>query len=939
LHRGSGRTAIVVLAASLVLIMLAPSVEASSHDGRGALGSAAVAVVGVGAAASPCTGPSVPSAYLGTLTVQGGGAFPPGVKNLTVVVTYAYTLNFTPNGGSPIVSCKNGSASAVTGVSGSFSVALPIPTSSCNSASCSTFSGPFAPVSVHVAGGAPAGYFLTTSVQGSTIGLAFVAALAKTALTPSSRVTLSTDAPTLVRATPQSGNGGPSPATVAFAWAIVGAGWTLLNGSGTDTAWIEASDGAAPGGLEVWVNGSYNGTPVVAPAVTLGLAAAATAATSGGVVPTRLDADLPATFTVGGTGAGGYAYSAVIAPGLGAPSVVAPCTTASASGGLVALSCAASVAYAMAGTAQPSAVLSNGYSSASWRFPDVVVATALAASVVPSSAVEYPNVATTVTVSVAAGTGTSPFGRGCVWPGDGRLLCVDGPGPTYAFPLSFGAPGTYVGRASVEDAGGANVSIPWTTDVFDRPSLTNLLAGSNTALVGSSVPISAVVTGGALPLTYWWNASSPAGTLYEGTTESDGSLVLDFVPHIAGLTVITLTVVDALGTVVAKPIPMAVAPGMAVAIAPSGGPPTWTTAAGSPYSVSWAAVDNVGETVTGNGTVVTLQLLPTTGDRAVPVWVNGSGGPVTPDGSGTYALEGADWSHGFLNFTIDIGASGTFVWHVAASLPVTDAPGGDRLLRVTPDRQNVLLSHPTIAFATDRSAATLYRIADRFGDPLDGGYVIVRSVFDGATSYVYPPIRSNASVATVWVNFSAPGPGGGTVYVLSDQDRPLLAPINVPAAAPALSVSPYWLGLAIAGMGLLAVALYARHRRTGRLERSRPAFGPHDPSTEDELKRIAEGRAHVLARADPTHGRTLDELAAGFVGPPPAPEELTEWVASLVAEGSLRTVLGPDGRSRFLRVERAGETETVTVELDDGALQAALDRRNADGPDPPSGPA
>ncbi|HEY6238910.1 MAG TPA: hypothetical protein VIZ68_06990, partial [Thermoplasmata archaeon] len=297
-------------------------------------------------------------------------------------------------------------------------------------------------------------------------------------------------------------------------------------------------------------------------------------------------------------------------------------------------------------------------------------------------------------------------------------------------------------------------------------------------------------------------------------------------------------------------------------------------------------------------------------------------------------LSGPDWIGGFLNFSIDVGASGTFVFRVSAPLPVTEAPGGDRILRVTPDRSHVALSDPIVAQSSPRSSETLYRIADRFGDPMDGGHVVVRSVFDGVASDAYSPVRSNATDATVWVNYSAPGVGGGTVYVLSDAGNALLVPIVVPAAVEPLSVPPYLLLLAAGAAGVLAAAFYLRRRRTERDHAERAAFASDSRASEEELKRLAEGRAYVLARADPEVGRTLDDLAVGFTGPPPEPEELTEWVASLVAEGSLRTVLGPDGRSRFFRVERPGEAPTVRVELDDGALQAALDRQDAEGHSP-----
>ncbi|HEY6237849.1 MAG TPA: hypothetical protein VIZ68_01505, partial [Thermoplasmata archaeon] len=643
MHHGGRPRAYLVPAVGLALVALLLLVPGSSISSRGLAGASNAAAPASIGALSHCGGASVPGAYLGTLTVQGGGSSLPPVKNRTVVLAFTYELNFTPNGGHSIYSCKNGTATTLTGGTGGFSAALSIPSGSCNSVSCSIYTGPFGPLNVSVAGGPPPGYFLSSSVQGSTIGLAFVAALSRVSLDPTSRVTLSADAPTVVRATAHSGNGGPSPAAVSYAWRLVGQGWTLLDGIGSPNVTIEAADGASPGELEVWGNGTFNGTGVAAPPTTLGLAAASTTVTAVDVVPTTLDVGSPATFTVSGTGAGGYAYDAVIVPGLGEPDRVAPCTTALASGGLIALTCAVSLTYSEVGTAQPSGNLTNGYSTDGRFFAALTVSSALAVGVLPSPSVEYSNVVTPVTVSVAGGTGTGPFGPACVWPGDGRLLCQTGPGPTYAFPLSFGAPGTYAGRAAVKDSGGSNVSAYWETEVFARPSLDPLLSPSAHVKAGESLSITSAVSGGALPLTYWWNASSPAGTLYQGTTDSDGSLVLDFLPHASGPTTVTLTVVDALGSVLAEEKRLVVDPGDPVAVVPYGGPAAWSVMAGTPYNVSWAEEDSAGEVVASNETTISLALLPALGGRAVPLWVNTTQGPLAPDASGNFVLSGPDW--------------------------------------------------------------------------------------------------------------------------------------------------------------------------------------------------------------------------------------------------------------------------------------------------------
>ena len=100
---------------------------------------------------------------------------------------------------------------------------------------------------------------------------------------------------------------------------------------------------------------------------------------------------------------------------------------------------------------------------------------------------------------------------------------------------------------------------------------------------------------------------------------------------------------------------------------------------------------------------------------------------------------------------------------------------------------------------------------------------------------------------------------------------------------------------------------------------------PDTVPTEADLKRLADGRAHVLARAHPVEPRSVAELVDGWRGPPPDPAEAAEWVSSLVVEGLLRPVVTDDGVPKFVRLPK--EVPPPKVDLDPSALDAALARR------------
>ena len=325
------------------------------------------------------------------------------------------------------------------------------------------------------------------------------------------------------------------------------------------------------------------------------------------------------------------------------------------------------------------------------------------------------------------------------------------------------------------------------------------------------------------------------------------------------------------------------------------GGPNATAIAGAPVTVELEAVDVLQDRVLGYQGNVEIDLTSSDG----PTWVNASASGPALRSNGLFELYGNSWKYGYLNLTVTVAVSGV----VNLSVLPMGGPTGPAPLRIVvlPDVADERLTHPDTVRSGERQNATLYEIRDRFGNPIPGGWVLVRSIFGGLVTNVSSPIRVETAGSFVWVNFSAPSSGGGVVYVLSQSGEALLPPIAVPAL-PALPAKPVELELAvgaaaatIAALGL-AVALL-RRRRTG----STGADPPNDGAAlEDGLKRLAEGRAHVVEHVPFDTPVDLDRIALGWSGPPPDAAELAEWVGSLVAEGALRASIGP-GRSPDVR--------------------------------------
>ena len=868
----------------------------------------------------------MPSSYAGTLRVVGVAGPVPSIDNQSIRADYYYELNHTQGTGSPTYSCSFASTIATTDSAGDFTANLTLLASGCGGGGCNYYSGPFAPVAFSVTSPTPAGYFVSVTVGSASVAVSWVLALDSVDLEPFGRNTVSESAPVTLTASPLAGDGTPSPATVTFNWTLTGSDWSILGGVGTSQFTI-VSTGTGGAFVTIQVNGTYNGTALTTPVRSATLTPVPTIALSSSVDRSRVDVGSNVTFTIDGNGSGGYSYTATIYPGLSGTVTSAPCVTTFPVLGVVDVSCAVTLAYPSVGTVTASGFLSNGYSNASVSFASITVVPGLGVSIAPSPVLAYVGYSANITATVDTSTGTAPYGPACLFAGDGLITCITDGGPTWSFHHTYLATGPFDARITLADNAGANRSTAFAVGIVPTPILTQPIVDHSPIQGGTVAGVVASLAGGALPATFWWNDSLPASTVATGVIASDGPVTLNYTSSAAGVHHLNLTVVDRLGTRVAGQVTLVITPGPAVTLGSEGAVANWTVEAGAPYPIHWAALDAAGATV--DPYVASVTIAPTAADGSVAgVWLNASwGGPELPDAGGTILLPPSSWHDGWLNFSIASPRAGPILLRINTSLPIADAPLGLVTLTVTPDVTHLALSDPVRAPTGSAINHTLWRIADRFANPLPSGYIDVITTFGGTIVDTRSPILWNGSASTVWVNFTVPLTAGGTVAVVSAFNQSLLGLLRF-AGPSALSPVGIALVTALGAAALGCLAAAARRRRPP------PAAEAEATALTDlAMKRLAEGRAHILSRADDVEPRTLAELIAGFPGRPPDPTEMTEWVSSLVAEGALRAGVGPTGAPVFVRT-LTGESVVIPdrprIETDAAALDAALAHR----PDP-----
>ena len=859
-----------------------------------------------------CIVPLLGSGVRGQVTVDGGplAGEPMAGWVLNYTFTVAYRQIYSSNGTQVDSGCLTDDGNTTVAPNGSFSFTPVSPQGYCTvtvvDQVCTEYSVPFAPVNVTLEGGAPLGYAVSVTGWYASIAVALVYELATVTITPGGpTVTTSVGAPTDFSAAAWTADGSATPLPTTFLWSLVGTGWSFDGPATGPSIVVSAVSGTSVATLTVRANATVPGGRLAPVNASVEAIAIPTEVETGQTNRTSLDAGGSLEVRLSAYGAAGYPYSAFVDPGLELSDVRAPCTVGPPTEGTVAVSCEANVTYPSAGTAQPTANVSNGYSSADWRFPNVVVSPPPELEVSPTTPVGYVLAPVAITVTAANGSGVAPYASACLFPGSGEPLCSTAPGPVWIFDPTFPSAGVYTVHAWALDADGTNVST--SVPVTIVPPLTVGPvgpAGANTT-VGSPLELDAGVTGGVAPLRYWWNSSAGPSPLLAGEQVSGGMLNLTFVPTVPGPLVVTLTVVDRLGTVVDRDLLVPVGPAAAEKVAAISAPSAAAVTVGTPVSLAWAAFDR-------SGTIDTTfegaaELTVHEGNVVPEAWANASGvGSLPQLSEGTYGVPPSAWIDGSLSLTLTLGTAGA----ASVTLSGPGMPGGvaPTNLTVGADRSHLRLYDPTVARAGSRSNATFWRVEDRFGNPVPGAVLDIEVAFGGTQETVaVAAVPAPGGGSGIWVNYSAPTAGAGEVSVVDAAGAIVLGPLAVPAAVPS-SPSPAEVdALATAvPLGAAGGAAFAVARRRRRAQRSAPA--------EEELRQLAEGRTRtveLLERSGPTD---LAGLESAWV-PPPAPPALADWIASLVADGTVRATVGDDGRPRFCLADGRATAPQVTVDV------------------------
>jgi hypothetical protein len=297
---------------------------------------------------------------------------------------------------------------------------------------------------VTLAGAPPAGYGVAITELGAQVHVTFVNELSRVTVSPNgSALTVSPGAPTIFRAEGWEANGTPSPLVPTYRWTVVGTGWSFVGASIGPQVTVTAVVGAGIGNLSVQATGAVPGATLSPPPAAVTLLAVPTAVQNGQLGATSGDVGSVYALTLWAVGAAGYAYWASIEPGLGSVPVNLSCPLAAELAGTETVRCSTNLTYASPGTAQPTAVVTNGYSSSVWEFPEVTVNAFPALSVDPTTPTGYTLAPVPLTVVAASGTGTLPFARACLAIAAEPPECDAAPGPDWTFDPILATAGEY----------------------------------------------------------------------------------------------------------------------------------------------------------------------------------------------------------------------------------------------------------------------------------------------------------------------------------------------------------------------------------------------------------------------------------------------------------------------------------------------------------------
>ncbi len=365
--------------------------------------------------------------------------------------------------------------------------------------------------------------------------------------------------------------------------------------------------------------------------------------------------------------------------------------------------------------------------------------------------------------------------------------------------------------------------------------------------------------------------------------------------------------------------------GSATSIGETGPIPTEATV-GVPVAIAWQALDPAGARTTTFAVGCELTIAASANGSSVRAWANASTTvPLVRSPNGTFSVPAAAWEDGVLNLTVS----------VASAVPVTVRLFGPLLpslpasvaLAVQPDLDHLVLYEPVIPKLPSASSNdTFWHVRDRFGDPTPGALLVVEVANASSVIKTLVPVTWTAGGTTgAWVNYSTAALENGTVTVVDLADTTLLGPVPLLApVASAPSSTPSLSSLALVAIVLLAVGAVVGMAALLLGGRARPSSPRTDG--EEELRRLAEGRATVVDLLHKAGALALPEIEAAWE-PPPAPPEVADWVASLVTDGTLTVTLGQGGRARFALAEPPSGKPRVT--LDEEALERGIARRDA----------
>jgi len=891
-----------------------------------AVAPAPVAAASPGASfhSGPCPGSGVPTVYNGTLRTEGGPAPSSVTGHVPLRADFQTWTSWYEEPGDHLLSqyCAPLNVTSTTTSDGSFTAELFLPSSNCSAPGvtlCAVDQGFYGPVQIAPTSRAPTGYLLSSKLSGTWAVLEWVAELTSVALTPSSStVTVSSGDPSTFVATPEMANGSTSPLSPDFRWGLNGTGWSMVGSNDSNRTVVEAAPGATPGTLNVRASDVLGSVTLTTPMTTVGLIAVSTSVGSGELNRTTLDAGGTVAARVTAVGAAGYGYRATFAPGLGFAAVGAACSSSPGSAGLAEVVCGANLSYPSPGTAQPSVNVTNGFSSATWTFAEVEVEPPPALSVTPTVPEGYAGQPLAVAVTVASGSGVAPFSEACLLPGDGGLLCSSAPGPTWTFRPTYPSAGNFTAEAWAVDADQVNRSVTFSVTVVAPLGVGSIGLSPSAPAAGNSVTVTASLAGGVLPLRFWWNVTGSSGAAGTGVARADGPVAFTFVPSGAGPVEVSLAAVDALGTVAERSTMTRVAPAPAARLLAVVASPAAPVVVGTAVPVEWEAVDLTGALVPGFAAGAEVGLSNANGSPMAG-WVNSSGvGPLSAIGGGWFGVPAEAWVGGSLRLTVEPAEAGVLWVELAGS----SLPGGPSRypIDVTPDLDHVVLYAPDVVHPGLRSNSTFWHAMDRYGDPVAGAQVALEIQSpDGVWVFLRTVEPLGDGTTGLWVNYTVPVGGAVTVTVRDHAGEVLLGPLAVPAAGGAAPPDPLLLALAVAApVGVAGAALSV-------MLRGRRRTGPAD--SEAELARLAEGESRVVELLRRAGALDLPGLEAAWETAP-VPPELADWVASLVADGTLTATVGPDRVARFCLARRPTSRDEVTV--DPAVFDAALARRAAE---------